>query len=446
MKPLSLRRRFFTNTTIVAVAVMTISMLIVDISYKKELEKSTREKLRLHIFTLLSVAQTQGRTLHVPDILHNPRFNTAGSGLWATVLDAAKAPLWRSLSIQQTPRDLRLGENTGDWRFGKSTINARQYLIAAYNVAWENNQRRYHYHFVVAEDESVLREATLRFRWWLFGGFFATTAALLLCQLIVLRLAFRPISHLEDEIALLEQGKQSTLSNDYPKELSGVTSNLNALIDKQYRQRRRYRASMADLAHSLKTPMAIINAEMTNYAENKILRDATTRIDNNIEYQLRRAVISGHTLLSCGTPVREILNLVLEALRKIYRDNAISVNAELDETLLFFGDENDLMEVLGNLLDNAYKHARRRINVAAKQCAGSLTIMIEDDGKGLSDNDAVKIFARGERLDRRGGGQGLGLAVVFDIVTAYRGHIETAASSLGGARFNITFAQRTQPQ
>ncbi|WP_086934006.1 ATP-binding protein [Agarilytica rhodophyticola] len=439
MKTVSLRKRFFTNTTIIGVVVMLISALIVDISYREELEKSSREKLHLHIFTLLSVAHTEQGELLIPDILYNPRFNTIDSGLWAVVLNDQKQAVWNSLSIEKAPDNISLSLKTGDIIFGNMQIDEQEYITAAYKIAWEEGGERYSFHFVTAEDASILNNTISHFRFWLFSGFFVITLTLLLCQLFVLKLAFRPISHLENEIILLEKGKQNTLSMDYPRELSGVAESLNALIANEHRQRERYRSSMADLAHSLKTPMTIIASEMKNYPENKILKDATKRIDKNIEYQLRRAVISGHTLLNYGTNIVEVLDLVQEALSKIYRDKKISLSTKVEGNLYFFGDENDLMEVFGNLLDNAYKYAIEKIKVSVAQCDNYLSISIEDDGKGFIGDQASKIFTRGERLDSRGKGQGIGLAVVFDIVQSYQGTIEAVTSSLGGAEFRIIF-------
>lgn len=442
MSQKSLRKRFFINTAIVAATVMFISVMVVDFSYKDELKKSTYETLRLHIFTLLSVAQIEKGVIYLPDILYNPRLNTSKSGLWAAVLDENEKPLWHSLSIDSVPDDIQLGKNIGDWQFSRKAIGKNTYFVADYKIAWDDGGQRYTYHFISAENENVINAIVTRFRRWLFGSFVMITATLLLCQFIALRLTFRPIAHLESEISLLEQGKKSTLSDDYPIELEGVTQNLNALIDKEYRQRERYRTSMADLAHSLKTPMTIISSEMTNYANNPILQNAVERIDKNIEYQLRRAVISGHNLQNHGTKIKEVVELVAEAFTKIYQDSDIALTANIDSGLLFLGDENDLTEILGNLLDNAYKHAVKTVEVSIEKRNDLLTIAVGDDGPGLTESDSENIFTRGERLDSKGLGQGIGLAVVADIVNSYHGHIETSISALGGAKFILTFPNK----
>ncbi|GAA3939898.1 ATP-binding protein [Litoribacillus peritrichatus] len=442
MKPVSLRTRFFSYTILVATLVMMVGMFLVDIIYTEELEKNTHEKLKLHIFSLLSVTQTDQGNLYIPAILHNPGFNTANSGLWAVVVDDQQTSLWHSLSLTVPVKNLPLAENTGAWRFDRYTLAGTEYMTAAYKISWDVDGRLFNYHLIVGEDESSLDAVIGRFRLWLFGGFFTITAVLLMCQLLALRMAFRPIAALGEEIRLLEQGQQHGLLGRYPEELTGVTENLNALIDKEHRQREKYRASMADLAHSLKTPIAIIRGEIDRDSSNEVMNTALQRINNTIEYQLKRAVISGHSLLSEGTQISSVLTMVVDALKKVYRDKALEVEVQASDQLSFRGDENDLMEIFGNLLDNAFKHCQQKVRVSVTEAQNQQVIIIEDDGAGFSRHEGKKIFGRGERLDNQGLGQGIGLAVVFDIVKSYEGKIETDVSMLGGAMFKITFSTK----
>jgi len=442
MKPESLRKRFFANSMVVTFVVMLISVFVIDISYQDELERTARDKLRLHIFSVLSVAHLAEGQLNVPVILQNPRFNTEQSGLWAAILDEQASKLWRSLSIDELPQKITLSQKLGELHYDNAQIGNQSFLTAAYKIAWDDQGTLYTFHFISAENDRLIQGDVQRFRFWLIGGFISVTFILLACQFFVLRFAFRPIYLLEEEILSLEHGDKNALSANYPAELSGVTQNLNALIDKEYRQRERYRVSMADLAHSLKTPMAIISGEMVNYSENKILQDAITRIDNSIEYQLRRAVISGHNLVSKGVHIKQVLNMVLAALQKIYVDKSINVQSTVQDELVFSGDENDFLELFGNLLDNAFKYAQNQIvvNIHVQTTSDNkqvLEIIIEDDGVGFTESQSIKIFNRGQRIDSLGLGQGIGLSVVFDLVKNYDGIIETNSSKLGGALFKI---------
>ncbi len=440
MKPISLRKRFFVHTVLVALAIMMISALLIDVSYRKELELASQEKLKLHVFNLLSVAEYQNKTLQLPLVLTNPGFNTEQGDLWAIVLNNENSPIWQSLSLAQIPKALPKSPAVGQWQFDHQQVAGIKYITTSYAINWEGKET---FQLIVAENSKYLNALIQGFRIWLLLGFLVITIALLSIQLWVLKLAFRPIDQLENEIACLEKGEQARLKENYPLELAGVSRNLNALIEKEYSQREKYRASMADLAHSLKTPVAIIKAELTSLPDNPTLNDALTRINDTIEYQLRRAVISGHNLLSKGTDIKITLELVLTALEKIYQAKMICVQCEVDSSLHFPGDENDLMEIFGNLLDNAFKHAQQNIKIKVSQSQRTLEISVEDDGAGIPEKQATTIFNRGKRLDESNSGQGLGLAIVQNIVLGYHGHIVLTRSPMDGAKFTLSFPIRT---
>jgi len=440
----SLKRQFLSRSALATTVVMLTSMVLVDISYRAELKQSSYDQLKLHIYSLLSVAQHDSQGLHLPSVLTNPRFNTTDSGVWAMVLNANKHILWQSLSLDEIPNNRQLEQATGSWLFSEDTLADKSYFTLSYKIAWETETQTQQYYFIAAEDERLFRAEISDFRWWLFGGFFLITLSLLVIQSWVLRRSFKPITSLENEITAMENGLQSHVEKTYPAELVGVTRNLNTLIEKEHKQREKYRESMADLAHSIKTPLSVIRGELRTYANNTALQTAIERIDQSIEYQLRRAVISGHTLLSKGTKVSEALTDLLAVLKKVYIDQARQISVDVASDALFYGDENDLLEILGNLLDNAYKYSTTTIRIEAKQHQQHFSLSIEDDGKGIEQGDARHILQRGTRLDSQGLGQGIGLAVVANIVNSYEGKIEVSQSSLGGAKFLLTFPFRDQ--
>jgi len=436
--PVSLRKRFFFNTALVLVVVMLVSAVLVDILFRKEIEKSSQAKLKLHVYTLLAVTE-RNDSLSLPVLLPNPEFNRLDSGLIAWVLDEETQPIWQSLSIESSPPTVLVSDNTGQWAYSQEYIDGMQYQIAAYKLAWEHTGTRDTFHFVVAHRLGELKQQIFEFRIKNAISFALVTLSLLVCQFVVLRFAFRPIRDLEREIGAMEKGQQKALFSDYPQELLGVSENLNALIEKEYAQRERYRTSMADLAHSLKTPIAIINTELEEYASNESLQKALTRVNQTIEYQLRRAVITGHSLIDSGTKVDSVFDMVVSAMDQIYREKSIAVTKNVHQDDLFFGDENDLLEIFGNLLDNAYKYAESAVHISSMNTGKELRITIEDDGDGVSQHQIERIFARGERLDRKNLGQGIGLAIVVDIVGSYDGSIVASSSEMGGARFDIKF-------
>ena len=134
---------------------------------------------------------------------------------------------------------------------------------------------------------------------------------------------------------------------------------------------------------------------------------------------------------------------MLSALDKLYKEKSIKTQYHVGQDLHFLGDENDLMEIFGNLLDNAFKHAKSKIVVSVSQEQHSLVIAIEDDGNGIDQEQGQGIFHRGKRLDETNQGQGIGLAIVQNIVDSYQGQIELSRSTMGGAKFTMTFPTRT---
>ena len=168
------------------------------------------------------------------------------------------------------------------------------------------------------------------------------------------------------------------------------------------------------------------------------------RMNQIVSYQLQRAVQSNSgSALAKQVLVRPIAMKVLDALSKVYRDKSVSVETRLDADAVFHGDERDLLEVLGNVLDNAFKYGRGQVRISAETKASDssgLQIVIEDDGPGISAEKQEFVLQRGARADTLVQGQGIGLAVVTDIVGSYDGTIEVASSDLGGARITMRLA------
>ena len=166
------------------------------------------------------------------------------------------------------------------------------------------------------------------------------------------------------------------------------------------------------------------------------------RINELISYQLQRASFMGKRSLSQSVSLKPVIEKVLRGLDKVYRDKNIQTSLEIDEQTLFAGDESDLMELIGNLLDNAYKYGQNRVNVTARQQSGQLIIQIEDDGKGIAEQQKQQLMQRGVRADEKTPGQGLGLDIVNEIIKLYDASLTITQSGLGGAKFILEFDQQ----
>ena len=442
MKKLSLKKRFFNHSALSLIVLMCFIALVVFFNFLEQIKKDAQEQLKLHIYNLLSVAEYRDDSIALPDILYLPRLNTLGSGIWAIALNNQEEVIWQSLSLDSSVKNLVLPTGLGEWQPGELLVNKDEYLTMAYGVQWNSGDKKNYFYLIVAENKDRYQQEVNELILFLVLGFGVVTMMLLLGQLFVLKKAFKPIALMASEIQALEDGDSEALSKNYPVELNGVARNINALIDKEKKQRERYRESMANLAHSLKTPMTVITSELNLYKDNLTMKAAIESVNNSIEYQLRRAVITGHSLISEVKEVPDIVQLVIEAISKVHAQKKINIKSNIDKNAVFYGDENDLIEVLGNLIDNAFKFCDEKIEISLASQDKSLFLIFEDDGVGLNNNDVNKIFKRGERLDQKVSGQGIGLAVVGDIVASYEGEINVSRSFLGGACFEIYFKNK----
>jgi len=246
-------------------------------------------------------------------------------------------------------------------------------------------------------------------------------------------------NHLHD----IREGKRHTLSSDYERELQPLTRSINQLLNNERQQTQRYQHALNDLAHSLKTRLALIQLTAEElklkHAIDDNINEQVVTMDQIIQYQLRRAVTGHRRLAGKGTEPVPLIEKLLASLARIYRHKKLQTRFQFDDDVFFAGEQGDLMELMGNLLDNAFKFAISDIRVTVSGNHGLLRITVEDDGPGIHPDDSQQIFQRGRRANNSPG-QGIGLAMVAEIVHSYNGEIRVDDSPLGGARFTVVFS------
>jgi two-component system sensor histidine kinase PhoQ len=233
--------------------------------------------------------------------------------------------------------------------------------------------------------------------------------------------------------------------------LSGVATNLNTLLMGERKRVARYRDTLGNLAHSLKTPLAVMRAALSsnNSVSEAVLNPEIDRMSAIIEHQLKRAAASGGALLGqAPVDVAPIVTELRVALLKVYARKDLSIELVIAPVCQFIGDRGDLTELLGNVLDNACKWCRGVVRLTT--CVdGSfatrerLSIVVEDDGPGISFEDRIRIGQRGVRTDETVPGHGIGLSMVQDTVEMYGGTLTIGESlALGGAEFSLRLPGR----
>ncbi|MDU7761642.1 MAG: two-component system sensor histidine kinase PhoQ, partial [Enterobacter asburiae] len=264
--------------------------------------------------------------------------------------------------------------------------------------------------------------------------------------------SLRPIESLAKEVRELEEHHREKLNPETTRELTSLVRNLNRLLKSERERYDKYRTTLTDLTHSLKTPLAVMQSTLRSMRSSKlsvddaepVMLEQISRISQQIGYYLHRASMrSGSALLSRELhPVAPLLDNLTSALNKVYQRKGVNISLDISPEISFVGEKNDFMEVMGNLLDNACKYCLEFVEVSARQTETELHIIVEDDGPGIPRNKRDVVFDRGQRADTLRPGQGVGLAVAREIVDQYDGKIETSESLLGGARMEVIFGRQ----
>jgi two-component system sensor histidine kinase PhoQ len=449
---LSLNARLLLASSIVLAAFLGITGLVLDRAFHDSADAALRDRLQGHVYALLAASDNDAKgTLHLPAELPDPRFSLIDSGLYAEVIGAGGTPVWRSKSMLGMSIPFGPAPAVGQRVFAlTATGSGAPVYTLAFSVGWEigkGREQRYTYH--VAESLKSLDEQITRFRRSLWGWLGAAAILLLVVQGSILRWGLAPLRRVADDVRAIEAGLAQRLSGNYPRELRHLTDNLNGLLQSAESQLQRQRDALGNLAHSLKTPIAVLRGALDSEPDDAALRaiareqlDVVTRI---VEYQLQRAAASGRTQLAAPVAVKPLVDNILSALAKVYADKNVRVALAVDTRTVFHGDAADLTEMLGNLLDNAFKWCRTKVGVTVRStppvvgAQPSIEIVVEDDGPGIPAEMKARVLQRGARADETTPGHGLGLAMVQDTVALYRGTLSLDASSLGGLAISVRF-------
>ncbi|QJT80289.1 two-component system sensor histidine kinase PhoQ [Kosakonia sp. MUSA4] len=264
--------------------------------------------------------------------------------------------------------------------------------------------------------------------------------------------SLRPIEDLAREVRELEEHHREQLNPETTRELTSLVSNLNRLLKSERDRYDKYRTTLTDLTHSLKTPLAVLQSTLRSLRGEKmslseaepLMLEQISRISQQIGYYLHRATMRGSSgLLSRELhPIAPLLDNLTSALNKVYQRKGVNITLDISPEISFVGEQNDFMEVMGNLLDNACKYCLEFVEVSARQTDDTLHIVVEDDGPGIPIAKREVVFDRGQRADTLRPGQGVGLSVAREIVDQYEGQILTGESLLGGARMEVIFGRQ----
>ena len=459
----SLRQRLLLVCSVVLIIFIGLTALILDQAFKQSLDTELNDRLQTQIYLIMGASEFDRDRLNVPQQLNAPRFNQIDSGLFATIHDQDGQEVWRSQSAQSYQAVLIKPENAIQKAGQKSQallkINNGEFFSLSFGIAWElENQSLQGYTFTVAESTTHFNNTLGQYRLYLWAGLAILAVLLLMVFTLTLYWGLTPLSKLALDLKSIENGSQEQLSGSYPQELKGLTQNLNLLLQHEKRQHSRYRNTLANLAHSLKTPLAVLqgivdketyiqptqthsDSEASKSEDLVLLGQQVARMNEIVQHQLQRAVQVGPQTMNKALLVLPLVQRMKAIIQKVYLESVHSITINIEPTVVFKGDEGDLMEVLGNLMDNAGKYGNGQILISAQnlQVAELLRcrITVEDNGKGIAPDMAADMLQRGVRADQKHQGQGIGLAMVVDIVDQYQGRLNIEGSELGGAKIEV---------
>ncbi len=423
-----------------------IIVAILDHSNKSKIIEKYNKQLELQVYNLIAISEYENNEIQISAFLNDKRLNQKNGDLIAIISNDSGIRIWDSFSAKtvhfNSHPEAELGKTIASIMEDE---DKEKFLMQTLSIIWDNKQSADQLTFIVALRMSSFSEEISSYREKLLFGGAVAIASILVLQGIILFFGFQSLNKIRNDLKAIGEGNKEKLDGRYPRELQSVSQAINQLIDSERSQKDRYQKSLADLAHSLKTPLSVLQSYSEHLENKTIFSEQIERIDQIISYQLQRASHSGSALGFTPVDIKSVIKEINKALEKVYQYKGVSLVLQITENSQFFGDKNDLMELMGNLMDNAYKHCIEKIQIKVDsqktRKTRKLTITIEDDGRGIDEADREFVLKRGARVDSLNPGQGIGLAVVVDIVNSYNGQISVAQSELGGASFTLVFEQ-----
>ncbi|CAK1746443.1 two-component system, OmpR family, sensor histidine kinase PhoQ [Vibrio crassostreae] len=263
--------------------------------------------------------------------------------------------------------------------------------------------------------------------------------------LLFYRISFAPFVRLEKELHEIKQGKQNQLAESYPEDLHNVTSALNELLFQQKENQERYKRSLNDLAHSLKTRVAVSQALLDDSSptKNHQINQQLLEMDSLIQGQLKRASLGVKGITTNDTLLKPVLDSLVGMFTKIYTDKSIQFVSDYPDNQTLPLSKDDLMEIMGNILENTYRFADQSILFKVTNIDNQIMVEISNDGPAIDSNTSQSLFQRGVRADQQNPGTGLGLALCDEIIHSYKGAIwfETPEDPSMGVSLRILLPQ-----
>ncbi|MEC9342472.1 MAG: ATP-binding protein [Pseudomonadota bacterium] len=454
MRAGTLSLRLFLLTSIWALVSVTLVAIVLTGAYRQNAEKRFGQLLTANLYNLMASVEAgeDGRLTGLPD-LRDPRFANFGTG-WYWSVEALSDPANRLASAS-------LGGGTipppGDVPFDAtfqrhyayvdprgegselSAVEARLFLGTGDEI----------FSFKITGNRDELSEEIALFQRQLIALLALFGLGFIIASFVIVRVGLRPISGATRRLADIREGRAERLEGDFPREIQPLIDETNALIESNRSVIERARTQVGNLAHSLKTPLAVLLNESKSAppALQRIMLEQTGMMRDQVQNYLDRARIAArYATATSRTDAAPVLERLARVVGKLNPGLAIELVPEADGQAVFAGERQDFEEIVGNLLENAARFARDKVRLSTGhdmlEGKPALVIHVDDDGPGMSESECEIALQRGTRLDETTPGSGLGLSIVRDIATEYRGSLALGRSPLGGLRATVILPAR----
>jgi signal transduction histidine kinase len=450
MRANSLAFRLFLWAAGLTVVILIVTGVALSSLYRHAVERAFDRRLDVYLRTLVAdVASPEEGNDKFPQSIGEPLFELPLSGWYwqVTRLGTAKPEVHSSRSLWDSnlPRLAQAEDVSGGYRKGyaQGPEEVRLRLVER-NIDLGDDGR---YLIAVAGDAAEIDDEMLSFDRTIGAIFTALAVALLLTTVLQVRFGLSPLKRISESLAGIRSGRAERLEGEFPVEIAPLARETNALIDANREIVERARTHVGNLAHALKTPLSVIVNEAAARGDDPLARKVLEQADimrDQIARQLERARLAARsTVVGTLIEVPPVVTALARTMEKLYRERDIAIAVDVPDHANFRGEQQDLEEMIGNLVDNACKWAQSRvaIEVVADRPAGDgktrVHVIVDDDGQGLSPAEREQVALRGQRLDESKPGSGLGLSIVVELAGLYGGVLTLGTAPIGGLRAEL---------
>jgi signal transduction histidine kinase len=450
----SLARRLFLSAAAVSLIVLVVIGVVLSSLYRNAVERAFDRRINVFLRNIVAeIANNPKSPTIEPETLGEPLFFIPASG-WYWQITRLTEPQDKKYSRSSpeggfpTLQSLNVVETYGGFRQAYLPGPDGQRLRAVERYLDLGDDGRFFLFiagdsFEIEDEASDFNDALLL----TFGFIWLAFMAIIWFQV---RYGLRPLKNISEALSEIRSGQTERLQGNFPKEVAPLASEVNALLDTNREIVDRARTHVGNLAHALKTPLSVLMNESASIkgATAEKVREQLGFMRDQVQRHLERARIAARVaVVSTTIEVAPVIEMLVRTMEKIHRERGVVLRAQLNPETKFRGEQQDLEEMVGNLVDNACKWAASRVDIemfvlSSPKIGGasSFRIQVDDDGPGLAPAEREQVLHRGKRLDESTPGTGLGLSIALDLAKLYSGSLKLGSSPLGGLRAELVLS------